>query len=359
MFDKLRKRSIVKSLFFVLFFAALGIGLMWLEFSNLRSLLHGHVQFESLAPEEINEHLIVDASLYANFGGFLEEYEENTETHVTRTTDLYYVIWTGDEDDEDFRYMAIKVPVEDENVMEKMAEDTYYYGYSDVVEFSGAINKMDDEEYGYFKEYFMESGFTEEEFEQWTLPYYIQDGALIGGAAITVYVFFGIGVALLVMAIWSLISALTGKKLKALRKELEASGISEGEVEYDYEAARSFEKKDDIKIGRKLTYYIGGSKPHAILNRKIVWAYERTITHRRNGIKTGTTYEVVVGTFEKKTIHISVSKEAVALEILQYINENMPWVIIGYSDELNKMYNKNFQDFLELRYNKESDHYDM
>ena len=52
----------------------------------------------------------------------MEQYEENTKTHARHTTDLYYVIWTGDENAQDFRYMGIKVPASDEYKMEEMAE---------------------------------------------------------------------------------------------------------------------------------------------------------------------------------------------------------------------------------------------
>lgn len=352
MLDKLKKKSIKKSLFSVILLVVIGLILIGVEFSNLKSLLNGHVKFETLTPEEISEDVIVDASINTNFGCFAEYYEENTDTHVTRTTDLYYIIWTGDEDDEDYRYIGIKVPVEDEDAMEAMAEATYYYEYSDPIEYSGAINKMNDEEYQYFKEYFIESGWTEEEFEEWTLPYYISVGALTGGAAVTVYVIFGIGVLLVLIGILRLVLSLNGGGLKTFKKELEAAGYSEADVEYDYESARVFDEKNGIRIGRKLTYFMSGSKPHAIPNDKLVWAFQRTITHRTNGIKTGTTYEVVLNNYDKKSFHISVAKENMSVEILQYIGQTMPWVVVGYNDDLNKLYNKDYQNFLQLCYNK-------
>ncbi|MDE7251080.1 MAG: hypothetical protein K2N82_14625, partial [Lachnospiraceae bacterium] len=151
MLEKLKKKSIMKTLPTVIIMLAVGLGLILLEFSNVKSLMRGHVVFESLAPDEINGDLIVDVLLYDNFGCYMEQYEENTKTHTRRTTDLYYVIWTGDDDAEDFRYMGIKVPVSDEKAMEEMAEATYYGDeYSNPIMYSGAINKMTSEEYKYF-----------------------------------------------------------------------------------------------------------------------------------------------------------------------------------------------------------------
>ena len=361
MLEKLKKKSILKSLPAVVILLVVGIGLLVLEFSNVKSLLRGHVVFETLAPEEIDSDLIVDVTLYDNFGCYMEQYEENTKTHTRRTTDLYYVIWTGDENAEDFRYMGIKVPVTDENAMEKMAEATYYGEYSDPISYSGAVNKMTSEEYKYFKEYFLESDFTEEELDEWTLPYYISVGALTGGAATSAWVIVGIGLVLVLIGALLLILALAGNKLKAIRKELAEAGFDEASVDYEYEGAKLFNKGSDFRIGNRLIFFISGSVPHVIAKDKLVWAYQSTTTHRTNGIKTGTTYAVMLRTFAKKSFTVAVSNEGEAQEALQYISQEIPGAVVGYDNELNKMYQKDFQNFLQLKYNhrEENDSFQM
>lgn len=351
MLEKLKKKSIVKALPAVIILFIAGIVLIGLEVSNLKSLMRGHVRFETLAPDEINENLIVDASIDVNFGAFMEEYEENTKTHATRTTSLYYIIWTGDEDSEEYKYMGIKVPASDEWQMEEMANATYNYEYSEPIEYSGAVNKMDSQEYEYFKEYFLESDWSEEDIEEYTLPYYISVGALTGGAAATAYGVFGIGVILIVIGLVMLIYALMGGKLKTFKKEIEESGFSQTDVEFDYESAKLFYKGDDLRIGRRFIFYIGGNKPHIIVNDHVIWAYQQNTTHRTNGIKTGTTYEILVYSLnKKKAVHISVPNEDVGTEVLQHMNQAMPKAVIGYSDELVRLYQKDYQGFLQLRY---------
>ena len=353
MLEKLKKKSIMKTLPTVIIMLAVGIGLILLEFSNVKSLMRGHVEFESLAPEEINGDLIVDVTLYDNFGCYMEQYEENTKTHTRRTTDLYYVIWTGDDDAEDFRYMGIKVPVSDEKAMEDMAEATYYGdAYPEPLRYSGAINKMTAEEYKYFAEYFEGSDISEDEMDDWTLPYYINVGALTGGAATSAWVIAGIGVVVVLIAVILLVLALTGSKLKAFKKELAETGIDESSVDYEYENAVVFHAGSDLRVGRRLTFFVVGSKPHVIANDKLVWAYQSTTTHRTNGIKTGTTYAVMLRTLDKKSFVVSVSKEAQAQEALQYIAEHIPGAVVGYDDNLNKMFQKDFQNFLQLKYNQ-------
>lgn len=354
MLEKLKKKSIRKIILPVVLLIVVGIALVGAEFSNFRSLLRGHVTFETLEPDEINGDLIVDASIDVNFGAFMEEYEENTKTHATHTTSLYYIIWTGDEDSEEYKYMGIKVPAEDERKMEAMAEATYNNKYSDPVSYSGAVNKMSSEEYRYFKEYFMESGWSEEEVEEYTLPYYISAGALTGGSASSVYVILALGVILILAGIILLIYGMTGGGLKGLKKQMEETGLSEADTEYEYEGAKLFYKKNDFRIGKRLTFYMAGNRPQLIRNDQIMWAYQQNTTHRTNGIKTGTTYQILIYSVDSKKIdHVDVPNENTGKEVLQYINETMPKAVVGYSDELMNLYRKNYQEFLKLRYYRE------
>ena len=349
MLENLRKKSIKKVMVAVIFLVVVGLIFVISQIPNLFAMLRGTTDFESLAPDEIKSNIIVEAEIEYNFGAFMEEYEKNTKTNVTRTTDMWYVIWTGDDDDIDYRYMAIKVPESDVAAMDAMAEATYYYEYVDPIPYSGTIKKMDSETLQYFEDYFLESGFTREELGDYILPYYIETGKLVGSDAGMVYFLLIFGIALVAVGVAILVSTMRGGSLKSFKKELETYGITEDAAEMEYENARIY---GDIRIGNRLIFYMSGSNPHAILNDKLVWAYQHTTTHRTNGIKTGTTYSVVLSTTEKKSTYISVANETTAVAVLQDIKQNIPWVIVGYSDDLSKLYNKEFPNFLELLYNK-------
>lgn len=355
MLAELKKKSIMRAIPLVLLFVIAGGVLFAAEFSNIKSLLRGHVKFETLLPDEINGDLIVEASINANFGAYMEEYSENTKTKVTRTTDIYYVIWTGDDDSEDYRYMGIKVPASYGGQMDRMAEATYNYEMSDTIYFTGAVNKMSSEEYQYFREYFQESDWTDEEIDEYTLPYYISVGALTGGAATSAYVIFGIGIALIVFGVFILLYALSGGDVKAFQKEVATLGMSEMELEAEYAGARVMIQKDNLRIGRRLIFYMTGRRTRVIVNDKIVWAYQQSTTHRTNGIKTGTTYEILIYLLnEKKARRINMPGEEKAGEILQYMYDNIPTAVVGYTDELVSLFNKDYQGFLNLRYHNAS-----
>lgn len=349
MFENLKKKSIKKVLVVSIIFMAVGFLFVAFQISDLLTLMKGHKKFEELQVNEIKQNIIVDTTTEINFGAFLEEYEENTSTHVTRTTDMYYVIWTGDMDDIEYRYMAIKVPASDIPRMDAMAEVSFYGETSEPIHFSGTIKKMNNEEWRYFKEYFEEWGMTEEDMEAFLIPYYIEAGALVGSDATFVYVLLVFGLVLMAMGVIFLVTTANGSTLKSIKKELEDCGITEDSAEAEYEEARIY---DDMRIGNRLIFYMNGSTPHVMPIDKLVWAYQNTTTHRTNGIKTGTTYSVVLSTIEKKTISVSVPSENIAIDALQDIKQNLPWAIVGYSDDLRKMYNKEFENFLGLHYNK-------
>lgn len=347
---ELTKKTFQGALFGIIVVLVMGIVFLYFSAENFFRFIQGHYEFEKLTPDEINNQ-IVDVTLKENFGAFLEEYSRSSETHYERSEAFYYVIWTGDDDVEDYRYMAIKVPASYEDKMEEMAENTYNYMVSEPISFSGAIEKMTDEEYRYFKEYFIESGFTEEEFEDATLPYYISVGKLTDGAFMVVVVFAG-GAICLVAGIWLFISALSGGYVKKLFKDAEAAGYSEAVVESDYEAGTEFKK--NTKVGNLFTYYIdNGNHARALLNRDIVWAYMVTTTHRTNGVKTGTSYSVNLFTIKnkKKPVTVWLKNEQAAQDMVKHINEYMPWAVAGYSDEINRFYHNQYETFLQQRYN--------
>ena len=351
MFEELKKVSFKKCITLAVFFLLIGIVLVVLQAQNVYYTIFGYADFTELQPDEIRSQL-VQVDLTANFGCYLEEYERNTKTNRKTTTNLYYVIWTGDEYDTDYRYMSIKVPASYEKRMEQMAENTANQMYSTPIHFIGKIKKLDNEEYGYFKDYFKDAEWTDQEIADSTLPYYIEfyhDAFSMG--TVFCLVFFG-GIALIAAGIYRIVKGKTGGFLKKLREDVRISGYADSYVESDYAAAQKITKNDDIKMGRLMTYYHCGATYRAIPHNKVMWAYQITTTHRTNGIKTGTSYSVMyyIDGYKNSTT-LGVPNEATAPEILRRMNETCPWIVIGFTDDLKKLFNKNRSEFLQLRYN--------
>ena len=355
MLETLKKKSFKSSLILSVILVIAGISVIAISFPDTVAAVSGYETFEDLAPDIIRNQL-VEIDVTANFGCYLEEYSENTSTHRRTTTDLYYVIWTGDDYATDFRYMSIKVPVKYENIMEEIAENTYNEIRSNPLHLVGKIRKLDSEEYRYFEEYFSEAGWSATDFEEGTLPYYIDvtgTSVVNGSSAVNIFMCL-LGVFFIVFGIFRIVTASRGGYMKKFRKAYEDAGYSESSIESDLASATSYNKKETVKIGRLCTYYdLNSTVPKAIANSKMLWAYQNTTTHRTNGIKTGVTYSVVIFIDGQKTGYtIGVPNEATAQEILKKMNEMFPWVVIGYSEDLRKLFHKDRVHFLELRYNK-------
>ncbi|MCM1063322.1 MAG: hypothetical protein NC420_02430 [Eubacterium sp.] len=345
MFDALKKKSLKSSLFLTILLALIGGGMMIGFATGAWYVVTGYVSFVDLEPDEISNQWVA-LELKENWGAFAETTEKR-QGSLEKTLNVYYIILTGDDYATDFRYMAVSVPASYEKKMESMKE---YGAYDNPLFLSGRIRKMGDDIYGWFKEYLMAGGFTEEDLEQYTLPYYIQvyanepmENACTLGA-------FLVGLLLVVIAVVRLLKAMNGSFLKKLKEDIASINVSETSAESDWNSAREICK--DVKIGRLFTYYMEGSKPRAIPNTKILWAYQNTTTHRTNGIKTGTTYSVMIWVDGwKNAATIGMPNEATAQEMLKYFAAQFPWVVLGYSDELRKMYKNNLGQFMQLRYN--------
>lgn len=354
MFEELKKISFRKSLFLSVILLIAGAALCLFQVKNAFFAVTGYVDFTDLAPDEIKDQL-VDVELWESFGCYMESGSENTSTHSVNITNYNYIIYTGGVDDVDteFKYMSIQIPAKYQSRMETLTENTYNGLVTSPISFSGKIKKLDSEEYGYFEDFWREAGFTSQEIEELTLPYYIDVTDSKGGQRLLYIALFLGGLTLMAWGVFRIIKAAKGGYLNKFRRDIASIGCTEYTVESDFRQAASYAKKDMIRIGRLFTYYnMKATEPRAIPNTKIMWAYQSTTTHRTNGIKTGTTYAVTVfADGYKSSFNIPVPNEAAAQQILQKLDASFPWIIVGYSEDLQRLFHRDRDQFLQLKYN--------
>jgi hypothetical protein len=77
----------------------------------------------------------------------------------------------------------------------------------------------------------------------------------------------------------------------------------------------------------------------------MVWFYQKVTTHRTNGIPTGKTYSTVLHDRSGKGFEFS-AKEQQVEQIMNILYDKAPWAISGYSDDLQKMWNKQRNDLI-------------
>lgn len=355
MLEELKKKSFKKSLPGTIFIFIVAVVLAVIAIPKMINVIN----FEDLELDELDEikDQNVRIGVTTNFGSFLEEYSENTSTHKRTTTHYYYITMTGDEKSlytDDYRFIAIKVPVQYKKQMEKIMDYTEQQEFADPFYLVGHIRKLDSEEYRYFKLVWTRSGETSQWIEDNTLRYYIDvTGTSVATGKNLIYAILLVGAGVLV--VWGVIRVIRGTSggyIKAFTNDIQSAGYTENSIFSDINGAASF-SGDNIKVGRLCLYYgMNDTVPRAIPISKILWAYQNTTTHRTNGVKTGTTYSLMIFVDGRKSATvISVPSEAVAQGVLQQMNVMYPWVVVGYSDEIKKMFNKDRAQFLQLRYN--------
>ncbi|HET9221616.1 MAG TPA: DUF6709 family protein [Roseiflexaceae bacterium] len=72
----------------------------------------------------------------------------------------------------------------------------------------------------------------------------------------------------------------------------------------------------------------------------VVWAYKQVTQHRTNGVPTGKTYAAQI--WDRHGVCITVTgKEPVVNQALEAVAQRSPWVLAGYSPELEKTWKQN------------------
>lgn len=350
---RLRKRSIKKALLPCILFLAIAIGII--AFSGAWRVV-GMIFPRSLADltPETAEGAYVSDDLYMLYGEFIEveRYRDNRPTGVI--TARYYVT-----DFDDIYYIGLKVHSGSLKKSEAMLDDCdafwdalydcndFWEGRMSYDEFcqehplpvmhvSGTIKAMDNEELRYYKRFANNDADT----IAIMLPYYIdmgQVGDLNYGTLALVWV---LAIACVVIGLFPMIKACTGKSQKQVRATLAASGSLEMEAEKAATFYDSTEPVSGIRMGREFVYFELG--PDSVLLRPwdVAWAYQSTTQHRTNGIPTGKTYAIVLRTMDGKSYNISMSKKQVET-LLEAMTTAMPGTVLGYSKEIESLYLQN------------------
>ena len=351
MFQELKKKSLKKSLTATVILFVIAIGLWVISLDGVVDLVKGPQALEEISTEDYKSQY-VETEVWYVFDCFAEYVSTNSKTNVSKTEGLYYIIPVGDETTQ---YMAVRVKPDVGDILDDICDETWEYLYGNITDtetsylMTGKIVKMEEEELEHYYDWFEEAGFTQSEIDELALPYVIKDG-MVGGMITSPSVpsaaigFSAIGLVLFLIAVFRLVKALTGGYQKKMKKYIDShEDISEAQVEADYASAKDF---GGMKLGRSFTFILSGSKSELLKNVDIAWAYLQQTTHRRNGIKTGETYAVVLRTMDKKMYTIGLCNKDKVVEALNEYSAVAPDIVLGYSDERKKAYNADAAEFV-------------
>lgn len=354
MLKELKKQSIGKGLKSVFMFLFISIVLIALGFGDFMDLRRGAVDFNDLQASDLSEDICIKLSLTDNYGAYMEEEGRQGSSIVKKTTALCYLIGIGDPTKEDFRYVSLVVPPEYRKQMEDMAQNTYMGKSSEPVEFMCEVKKMGSQDYSYANYYLQLLGYDSYEAREMLCPYHIVYRDWEAKTKLA-YVFCGSGAGFGAIAILLLFYTLSGARVKKIQKEVQKLGYTWEYVEVDFEKAKVLVDNPAFRVGRMFTFLYQGATPHIILNKNIVWGYYYSITeHGKAGLKK-TTHMVGIRTVDKKGFVAEVPGEGRAKYILDMMNKMLPWMVIGSDDAFHKMFDKDFKNFLDIRYNQFDD----
>lgn len=298
--------------------------------------------FAELSPETMEGQYVED-DVYFLYTPYLETEKYKNSRPTGEITGVQYVI-----DLDGYYYMGLSAHKSDLDRTEELmnACDEYYEGKLapediPVLHVKGTIKSMDSDE----KRYYHEMAGGSQEVLDAMLPYYLDMGYAGKYPLFMVYLIDAVSAVLIAIALYRLMKALTGGYQKDLKKKLEAMGdpaVMEEKLNRFYEGS---DPVNGVRLGEEFVLFQVGADSMLFRPWDILWVYQNTTQHRTNGIPTGKTHSAVLCTAEGKRISLSMSDKKVK-ELLAAIEQKLPGTILGYSKELDKLYEQNRGAFL-------------
>jgi hypothetical protein len=88
-------------------------------------------------------------------------------------------------------------------------------------------------------------------------------------------------------------------------------------------------------------------KTTVMATKDVVWVYPKVTKHYHNGIPTGKSYSAMIYDSKGQSLEISGKKDFVP-KLLESLQRRMPWVLVGFSKELEALWLKEKPQFLQL-----------
>lgn len=267
---------------------------------------------------------------------------KNTDTNVETTTAMAYVVYNYDMD----TCFGFEVKTSDDTIYDDFINDTWnalYYGETAPESFviKGTLKPITDVGLTYFNSTVNE--IFSEEYKDDIYPYYIDTATIDGKGNLSILLATGAAILALLYCLSNLIKANSNSYMKYLNQYLAVhSDISLANIEADFNSA---EQVRNVWIGLRWTIYMEGIHARIINNENLVWAYYYQRTGKRPESKI-ITYDI-----NKNSVAINVSS-ADADTILHNWSIHQPHMILGYDRDMEKVFKKEFDTFLNYKYNK-------
>ena len=269
-------------------------------------------------------------------------------------------------DANDAEYIGVNLPkkylTEAEQLLSE-CEDYFSTGDASGIQTSfkvcGTIERMDADSESYYKQYV---GYNDDdsdaEYQAMFQPYILNVSSM--GGDTTREIWSG-AIAVLVGILWAVI-LLIRRVCGSGQKQMKAVMQAEGDLEITAQNVASFvhmtEPVHGVRANERWIFYEAGGKQVLLAARDVVWMYNSVTRRRYNGIPAGKTFQIIFRTAQGKQYSMVVKKEKQMSEILAYVGQRVPGIVIGYQDSFEKLYKQNPTMFAQTILADQSDIYE-
>ena len=372
MLEYLRKKSFKKSLWLTGIGLIAGIVLLVIFGPDCLKVLKGPMDFKDLTADDLEKKPYVVIYYDFNYGCFAEETSTQTRNGrkiSSRSAGMVYAITIPDirsyfESGDTMEFMGIyfgskyydDLEVIEDNINDFSDKyDEWYNNYSMTNEelFStldkyltvkGQVLPMDNTMLYYYKDMFEEYGYSSDEIMELCHPYYIKVDGMQHGSVVSVCIFAGLGLVLIILMIVLMVYAANGGYLKSMKKALEKKGSAELErVCAEFDSGVDFNK--DLKVGRNYIIDSGSTVPKVVSLQDCIWAYMQVTKNKQYFVTVSTTYSVTFRSKNKEINSVLVRNKDDAMRLLDLVHERFPGIILGYSNDLEFLYKSDMNQF--------------
>lgn len=352
MYERMKKKMRNRWLIILIIYAIVGGFIAVGTSGNALQFLIGETDITNATISKIEDteyvKLVVDKDNLID----LFMYEGKEYSSGAKSIDYYYgMVFVGD--DVDSKIMIVKFAKSDYRTIQDIFDeqdaeydgDTVYNPTQIVIK--GRKKAVPSDIKKEYLSYMIDADFSTSESSEMLMGEYVYESK---GNIFSLFVIGGYFV-FLILIIVKFILTLSDRYVEKFKAKTEQNkpGLLAA-AEQDYENPLFIINKD-VRIGHRFTFDIHAKKIVIMDNNEIVWVYPTITTHRTNGIKTGTTYSVNVFDINKTNIIISSPSEEKNKEYCATFANLSGRVVVGYTNELSKMFKKNFPEFLNLKYN--------
>ena len=344
MFELIRKRAQMKTLSRVI--GALIVIAISLLITNkaIVQMIQGPVAMDPEANYEDYEGKYVTYSANCILSEYVRVESKNRKTHVSKLKDIGYIVF----DEANGSFLGIKLASANKEKMDTIIEESidYFEGSTaaapEEVKLTGTLIKIEGEELEFYEESLDYLFSNIPEYISYAIPYTVEDDTIAGIDKTIVYVFIAAMIIAFLYALFTIINFLRGNYKKHIEKYLEQNPtISIQRMESDFAASEKVGK--DVWVGREWTIFMYRTYASLITNKDLIWAYyfQRTGKYAQSKVKTFNT--------KKQEVEIDVSEKLAKIILNNYVT-NQPHIVVGYNKDLEKLFNKDLNAFLTIKY---------